>query len=158
MSMSRGILIAAAFLLLTAPAASAQQTITATGTAQVRPEPENRRNNASIRAAVREANERALPRAIANARARAAELATAAGVTLGPLLSISDAPLPGYPFAFSPQNGTFGNGRFCGRVPNFRTVVRNGVRRRVRARGTRRICRVPPQVNASVTLTFAVTS
>jgi hypothetical protein len=154
--MTRGLLIATALLLLTAPAAGAQQTITSTGVAQVRPEPQDRRSNASIRAAVEQAEEQALPRAIANARIHAAELAQAAGVTLGPLLSISDAPQFGYPFGYPGQTGTFGNGRFCGRVPRFRTVVRNGVRRRVRAPGTRRVCRVPPQVSASVSLTFAV--
>jgi hypothetical protein len=54
---------------------------------------------------------------------------------------------------YTGQTGTFGNGRFRGRVPNFRTVVRNGAGS---ARGSRTVCRVPSQLSASVSLTFAV--
>jgi uncharacterized protein YggE len=143
-----------------ASGAAAQQpatTLTASGSAQVKPEPQNRRSEASIRRAVDAANAEALPKAVADARGKAADLAAAAGLRLGPLVSISDAPANGFPFYF-PQNGTFGNGRFCGAVRNRRTVVRNGVPRRVPARGTHRVCRVPSQVVTSVSLTFSVTA
>jgi uncharacterized protein YggE len=137
-------------------AADAQSpTITATGQGEVKPEPKNRKLDVSIRKAVAVAHAAALPLAIADARANAAELATAAGLTLGPLVSIADAPQPGYPFVFSQQNGTFGNGHYCGKVRNFRTVVRNGARRRVIAKGTHTVCRVPADVYANVSLVFS---
>jgi hypothetical protein len=144
---------------LAAAPAHAQQpatTLTANGIGEAKPEPENRRSDASIRKAVAAANAKALPEAMASARAHAAELATAAGVTLGPLVSISDAPNNGY--GFFVQNGTFGNGHYCGKVRNTRTVVRNGARRRVATKGTHRVCRIPPEVYATVSLTFSVTT
>jgi uncharacterized protein DUF541 len=143
---------------LAAAPAHAQQpttTLTANGLGEAKPEPENRKSDRSIREAVAAANAKALPDAMANARAHAAELAAAAGVTLGPLVAIADAPNNGYPFFYG-QNGTFGNGHYCGQVRNTRTVVRNGVRRRVAAKGTHRVCRVPAEVYASVALTFSV--
>jgi hypothetical protein len=141
--------------LLAAPAYAQQPTLTANGSGQAKPAPEDRHSDASIRAAVDAANVAALPKAIADARAHAARLATAAGMTLGPLLSIADTPSNGYPFYYG-QNGTFGNGHFCGKVRNTKTVVRNGVRRRVAAKGTHRTCRVPAEVYAAVSLTFSV--
>jgi uncharacterized protein YggE len=143
--------------VLAAPAHAQQpaRTLTAAGIGQAKPKPENRRSDRSIRAAVAAANAKAVPEAMANARAHAAELATAAGVTLGPLISIADSPSNGYPFFYG-QNGTFGNGHYCGQVRNTKTVVRKGVRRRVAAKGTHRACRVPPQVYASVALTYTV--
>ena len=141
--------------LFATPAHAQQPTLTATGTGEAKPAPEDRHSDASIHAAVDAANVAALPKAIADARAHAARLATAAGMTLGPLLSIADTPNNGYPFYYG-QNGTFGNDHFCGKVRNTKTVVRNGVRRRVAAKGTHRICRVPPEVYATVSLTFSV--
>jgi uncharacterized protein YggE len=137
-------------------AANAQQpTITATGQGEVKPDPRNRKIDVSIRKAVEVAHAAALPLAMADARAKAAEMAAAAGLKLGALISIADAPQPGYPFGFSQQNGTFGNGHFCGKVRNFKTVVRNGARRRVVAKGAHTACRVPPEVYANVSLTFS---
>jgi hypothetical protein len=150
-------LIAAAVIVLAFPSAVSAQatppTLTATGAASAVPEPENRRSETSIRAAVEAAEASALPRAVADARAHATALAPAAGLTLGALVSISDTPTTPY-FSYGPL-GTFPNGRYCGQVRRTRTVVRNGVRRRVSA-GTRRLCRVPPQVVSSVQLTYAV--
>jgi hypothetical protein len=91
---------------------------------------------------------------MANAKAHAAELAAAAGVTLGPLISIADTPDGGY--GFYTLRGTFGNGHYCGKVRNTKVVVRNGVRRRVATKGTHRVCRVPPEIYATVSLTFSV--
>ena len=136
--------------------AEAQQpTITATGQGEGKPEPRNRKIDVSIRKSVEVAHAAALPLAIADARANAAELAAAAGLTLGPLVPVADAPQPGYPFIFTQQNGTFGNGHYCGKVRNFKTVVRNGARRRVAAKGTHTACRVPPEVYANVELVFS---
>ena len=144
--MSRIALLAVGLLLLVPAAASAQTpaTLTASGVGEADVSPADRNDEASIRAAVEAANAKALPLAIADARTRAAALATAAGVTLGPLVAISDSGQPNYgPFYLS--RGTFGNGRFCGQVRNTRVVVRDGRRRRVRAPGTHRVCRVPPE-------------
>ena len=152
-----GRLIALGAVMLAFPAAASGQatppTLTATGTASAVPDPANPRNESSIRAAVEAAEASALPRAVADARAHATALAAAAGLTLGGLISISDA--AANPYSFYGPVGTFPNGRYCGRVRRTRTVVRDGVRRRVPA-STRRVCRVPPQVVSSVQLTYAV--
>src|SRR3954453_20310628 len=122
--------IATALLGVAAPAASAQAppTITATGSATAKPDPSDRQSETSIREAVEAANAKALPKAIADAREHAGELATAAGLKLGPLVSVADGTANGYPFIYA--FGTFGNGHFCGQARNFHSVVRNGVRRR----------------------------
>lgn len=133
----------------------AAPTLTASGLAQAAPKPADPKSERSIREAVEAAEAAALPKAVAEAKTHAAALAAAAGLTLGPLLSISDAPVNGYPFYY--QLATFPDGHYCGNVRRTRTVVRNGVRRRVSA-GTRRVCRVPPQVFSSVALTFAVSA
>jgi uncharacterized protein YggE len=160
-----GIGVAVAALALAPAGAMAQQTtgspattLTASGTASIKPTPKDPHSDASIREAVKAASAKALPLAVADARTEASALAAAAGVQLGGLLSISDVPAPGYPFLFSPQNGTFGNGHFCGRQRNFKTVItKNGARRRVLLKGTHTVCRVPPSVQESVSLTYAVT-
>jgi hypothetical protein len=151
-------LIAAGALAAIPSSAAAQApatTLTATGSADVAPDPQNRRSETSIRRAVEEAEAAALPRAVSDAREHAARLAAAAGLRLGPLISIADAPANAFPFYYG-QVGRFPDGRFCGTVRRTRTVVRNGVRRRVSA-GTRRVCRVPGRVFAAVQLTYAVT-
>jgi uncharacterized protein YggE len=150
---------AVALAAMIAPsAASAQQpaTLTASGSAQVKPDLDNRKSEASIRQAVELAETEALPKAIAEARDRANKLAAAAGVKLGALVSISDAPAAGYPIFYYGQYGTFGNGKFCGQVRNTKFVVRDGRRRRVATKGTHKVCRVPPQVQASASITFAI--
>ncbi|QEC50396.1 DUF541 domain-containing protein [Baekduia soli] len=147
-----------------APGAMAQQaatpagpTITANGTATVKPVPVDAHDDASIAKSVKVAAAKALPLAVADARTHAAALAGAAGLQLGALVSISDAAQPGYPFFYSPQNGTFGNGHFCGQVRKTKTVVRkDGTRRRVVLKGTHKVCRVPSSVSAGVALTYAV--
>jgi uncharacterized protein YggE len=152
-------LIAAGAVVLAFPAGALAQatppTLTASGTASAVPEPDNRRSETSIRAAVEAAEADALPRAVADARTHATALAAAAGLTLGALISISDAAPTSPYFSFYGPLGTFANGRYCGQVRRTRTVVRDGVRRRVSA-GTRRVCRIPPQVLSSVQLTYAV--
>ena len=126
------------------------QTLTANGTGEADVTPADADDEASIRAAVDAANAEALPLAIADARKNAAALAAAAGVTLGPMVSIQGG--GSYPFG-----GSFGPGKFCGDVPNRKTVVRNGRRRSVRVKGTHRVCRVPREIYSSVQLTFSIT-
>lgn len=62
-------------LAAASPARAQQPTITANGSAEVKPEPANRENNGSIRKAVALAQTQALPLAIDAARAHAQELA-----------------------------------------------------------------------------------
>lgn len=140
-----------------APAAQAQTpaTLSASGVAEATVKPENRNSETSIRAAVDAARAQALPKAVTKAKANALSLATAAGVTLGALVSITDA--AGQPNYFSPYGyGSFGVDRYCGQIPNYKTVVRDGRRRRVRVKGTHRVCRVPPRISATATVTFAI--
>jgi uncharacterized protein YggE len=150
---------AAALCLAVAPAAQAQdRTIVAGGTGQVTVTPKDRKSNDSIAAAVKNAYAAALPKAIADAREEAGELATAAGVTLGPLVTVSNvAAQPFYGGFFAgPEVGTFGPGKFCGtvRTPIVHTT-RSG-RRRVVGTRSRHTCRVPSTITRSVTLTFAI--
>lgn len=133
-------------------------TITVTGSATVKPKPENRKSSTSIAAAVEAAEQAAVPLALTDGRTRATELARLAGMTLGSLLAIADAPASPYGY-FGPfgQEGTFGPGRYCGtvRTPVFRTT-KSGRRKVVRFR-KRHTCRVPTRVSASFTMTFAAT-
>ena len=157
MSKSMSLVAVAFALLLTAPVAQAQtpSTLSSTGVGQADVKPEDRKSEASIREALRAARAEALPIAIADAKRKAQELATAAGVTLGAMVALSDSAGPGTfygPYSY----GSFGYDKYCGRVPNYRTVTRDGRRRRVRVKGTHRVCRFPSTIVASATLTFAI--
>jgi orotidine-5'-phosphate decarboxylase len=94
----------------------------------------------------------------AAAREAATRLAAASGLTLGGIVSVSDAPV--VPFYYGPYyayTGTFGPGKFCGRI-------RTPIRRRTasgRLRFTGRFrshfgCRIPSEVSQTVSATFAV--
>jgi hypothetical protein len=154
MSLTPTACAAAMLCLAVAPAAARAQdrTIVAGGTGQVTVTHNDRKSNDSIAAAVKKAYDAALPKAIADAREEAGELATAAGVTLGPLVTVSNvAAQPFYGGIFAgPELGTFGPGKFCGTV-RIRTRTHNGTRTR-----TRHTCRVPSTITRAVTLTFAI--
>jgi uncharacterized protein YggE len=148
---------AALALAVAAPTASAQdRTLVSTGVGQVKVEPKNRKDNASIAAAVDAAYASALPKAIADAREDAADLAKAAGVTLGELLTISNAPAQPFYGPFFTPLGTFGPGKFCGNVRTAVVKTDKSGRRRVTRFRTRHTCRVPSNVTRNVTLTFAI--
>jgi len=132
-----------------------ERSVSAQGAASVKvTAPSDRKHEAPIRAAVEAAEHKAVPRALADARDKATELAQLAGLTLGPIVSISDAPTSIYGPFFG-FYGTFGPDRFCGTI---RTAVfktnKAGKRVRVGSR-TRHTCRVPPTVTSTVTVTFA---
>ncbi|HEY6888117.1 MAG TPA: hypothetical protein VI300_10070, partial [Solirubrobacter sp.] len=148
------VVLAAALLPAAASAQAPATTLTAAGTGQSAPKPDDRKSESSIREAVEAAEAAALPKAVVEAKSHAVALAAAAGLTLGALISISDAPSTSFPFYYGLPG--FPNGHYCGNVRRFKTVVRNGKRRRVSA-GTHRVCRIPPQVVSSVQLTYAVT-
>jgi len=139
-------------------ATTAPNTITVTGTGEVKPKPADPKSNDSIAKAVEEAAAAATPLAIADGRVRATTLAQLAGLTLGPLLAIAET--TNSPFGyFGPfgQQGTFGPGRFCGTIRSSRLVkTKSGKRKRVVR--TRQGCRVPREIYASLTMTFASTA
>ena len=113
-----------------------ERTVAAQGAASVKvSRPRTARTRAPIHAAVEAAEAKALPRAIADARAKAAELARLSGLTLGPIVAISDAPTSPYG-PFIGFYGRFGPDRFCGTVRTtvFKTDKTTGKRMRV---GTR---------------------
>jgi uncharacterized protein YggE len=169
MSARRSVPLAAAALaaaLLAAPAAHAQapapaRTITAIAAGRARVNRDVAQNSKAIAAAVEAARNRAIPLAIANAREEAERLAAAAGLTLGPLMAVSEpqpSPIFGGPVgAAYGAEGTFGPGRFCG-------GIRTPIRRRIatgQLRSTGRFrshfgCRAPSDVTQTVSATFAV--
>lgn len=154
-------LVAAAVLVPAAEAQAPAKSVTTVGAASVSVKPADRKSNASIKAAVDAADASARPKAIANARERAGELAQSAGLTLGAITSVSEA--PAVPFYFGPYGaayglqGTFGPGKFCGvtRTSHLKRLS-NGQTRRVLGK-RHRVCRIPPNVTVSVTVTFAAT-
>jgi hypothetical protein len=158
MSLSRCVIAVLVSALLPVCAAHAQapaRTVEAQGAVSVKvTAPSDKKHEAPIRAAVEAAEAKALPRAIDAARAHAADLARLSGLTLGAIVSISDAPSSPYGPFFG-FYGTFGPDRFCGTI---RTSVlkrdKNGKRHRVLG-PSHRVCRVPRTVTSTVTVTFA---
>jgi hypothetical protein len=137
-----------------------QRTLVAVGTGTITVTPRDREDNASIVAAVKKAGTKALPAAIGDARRQAADLAAAGGVTLGPLVSLSNSAAPyGGGFYYGPIypiTGSFGPGKFCGKVRSRSSHVGPDGKRVFGKVHTRRVCRVPSVVQRSVQLTFAL--
>ena len=169
MPVRRSVPVAAAVAvaaLLTAPVAEGQapaptRTITAIAAGRVTVDRDGlAQNSKAIGAAVEAARDKAIPQAIAKAREEAQRLAAAGGLTLGPLLSVSE-PEPS-PFFGGPvgaaygAEGTFGPGKFCGTI---RTPVRRrNAQGRLVSTGRFRShfgCRVPSEVAQTVSATFA---
>lgn len=149
----------AGLVLALAPAAAAQdRTVTATGTGQVKVTPADRDSNDSIAAAADKAYAAALPKAIADGREDAQALAAASGLTLGELLSVSDAPVAPYygPFGAGAPLGTFGPGKFCGKIRQPVVKRTKSGARKIVGHRTRRTCRVPPFELRQITMTFAI--
>jgi hypothetical protein len=135
---------------------AAGQTVTATGMSQVRVTPTNRKNNASIVAAVAAARQAGIAGAINDARANAERYATAVGLTLGSVISVSDAQTAfGYygPFG-GPFGGSFGPNQYCGTIRQGRIKVIKGRRRFVLGKKVRR-CFVPGFEDTTLTLTYS---
>jgi uncharacterized protein YggE len=163
MSRSRSSCLVASMAIWMLGASSAQaqstapeRTVAAQGAASVTViKPEDRTHERPIHAAVEAAEAKALPRAIADARSKAAELARLAGLTLGPIVSITDAPTSPYG-PFIGFYGRFGPDRFCGtvRTPVFKKSKTTGKRVRVGTR-SRHTCQIPSTVVSTVTVTFA---
>jgi Protein of unknown function (DUF541) len=153
-----GCLAAVAGAQAPAPAAAPQRTLVAVGTGTVKVTPKDRNDNASIAAAVDAAEAKALPAALTDAREQAAELAKAAGVTLGAVVSLSNAPTTGGGFfgPYYPVGGTFGPGKYCGTIRTRSSRIGKDGKRHFGKLRSRRVCRVPASVQRSVQLTFAL--
>ena len=135
------------------PADPAANTVVATASTQARVVPPARRSDATIERAMRTARMRAIPAALEAAREEAAALAAAAGLRAGAAVGIRR---DGSPLGYWDQDsGRFGPGRWCGRIPRGRRVVRNadGTTRRVSR--FRHGCPVPKSATIRVTVTFA---
>jgi len=139
------------------PAPAPDHTLVAVGTGTAAVTPHDRKSNASILAAVRRADAKALPLAVADARADAAQLAAATGVTLGPLVSVSNSPNTGPFFGpYLPTTGTFGPNKFCGNVRTRSVKIDRAGKRHFGPFRTHRTCRVPTTSQRAVQLTFAL--
>jgi Protein of unknown function (DUF541) len=145
-SRRRCLVASAAICVLSASAAHAQapapeRTVAAQGVASVKVvAPKDRTHEGPIRAAVEAAEAKALPHAMAAAREKATAMARLSGLTLGAIVSISDAQTSPYgPFG-SGFYGTFGPDRFCGTVRTsvFKTDKTTGKRKRVGTRAHHR--------------------
>ena len=141
-------------LVLAAPAIAAPgSTVTATGTGQARVKPSNRHSNASIVAAYAAARKASIAGAIGEAHEYALDYARSAGLTLGPVMSVSDAQTNGYygPGAFF---GPFGPNRFCGtlRQP---IIKRTGHRVKIVRFKTVHRCIVPAFAFTTLSVTYS---
>jgi hypothetical protein len=153
--------LAALILAVPAVAGAQAQSVTATGSAEVKVVPTDRHSNASIASAVAAAEQKAVPGAMSAARAKALLYAQNAGLTLGSVLSVSDASSNGGPFLIGPFGGggdvgPFGPGKYCGTV---RRPVFKRVGKRVKVIRVKRahICQVPPYASSTLTVTYSAT-
>jgi hypothetical protein len=115
--------------------------------------PTNPNSSASISAAVDRARKAGISSALADAREYALDYARAASLTLGAVVSVSDAQSNGG-FYGPGFYGPFGPNQFCGRVPQpiFKKV--GGKRKRVGVKLVHR-CFVPPFEITTLTVTYS---
>jgi|GEM_PF-2709252 len=125
-----------------APAEDGRE-VRSSGAAEVPVEPSDGNSDRSIKQAIAKARDAATREAVATAFVNAKVAAKAAGLQLGPLVSVAETPpapyLPGpfyAPFFSDPALGTWAPGVFCG-------VARRPVLRRDRGTGRLKIVRVP---------------
>jgi hypothetical protein len=147
-------------LLMAAPAVADQsKSVTATGVGTAKVVPKDRKSNASIAQAVDVARKAGIKGALSEAREYGQLYATAAGLKLGAVLSVSDAQsqsFGGYgPFG-GPFYGPFGPNRYCGTVPRPVFKVVNGKRKVVATKRVHR-CFVPSFEATTLTVTYAAT-
>lgn len=127
--------------------------ISAIGSVAVRVPTDTRRTQTAISRAVAAANEQAVPRAVKAATQRARAMAVASGLRLGAIYGV--APETSGSYAWSAEPGTFGPGRYCGRVRRFAGFRILSTGRRARRYRRARSCRAPGEVIVSLTVTFA---
>jgi hypothetical protein len=96
-----------------ATGADGAREVSAYGEAWARARPRDPRGNRSIRRALFGARAAVTPRAARAAVSNARRAASAAGLELGPIVSIAQ---PAEPYFYDPALGTFGPGRYCAKV------------------------------------------
>lgn len=160
--MSRGlaVLLSSCVVALSAaaPAIAAQtSSVTATGTGQARVLPKDRHSNSSIQTAYEAARKAAIASAISDAHGYALDYARSVGLTLGPVLSVSDQQTSGfYGPGSQPFLGPFGPGKFCGTL---RQPIVRRVKNRQKVIGIKKVhrCIVPAFAYTTLTLTYSAT-
>lgn len=157
---SLGLMSVAAALFVAAPALADQaKSVTATGVGVAKVVPKNRHSNSSIATAVELAKEKGIADAIELARERAVEYAAETGLTLGPVISVSDVQSNGvgYP-GFGPFGpfGPFPPNHYCGTVrqPVFKVVAG---RRTLKSVKRVHRCFVPAFESSTMTVTYSAT-
>lgn len=149
------ILLGAAPAIAQTTESQAAPSITATGTAQARVLPKNRHSNASIAAAVDRARKASIAGALRQAHEYAEDYAQAVGLTLGSVISVSDAANPFYGAGPYAVIGPFGPGQYCGTVEQ---VVGKPVKgQKVKLRKVHR-CIVPRYASSTLTVTYSASS
>jgi hypothetical protein len=149
-------LVAGCLVLAAVPAAAAAAagTVTATGTGERAVHPMNRHDNASIVSAYDAARQAAIGGALTDAHTNALAYAKGVGLTLGPVVSVSDA--QNSPF-YGPGEfvGPFGPNQFCGTVR--RAILKKEKNGRRKVVGTKKVhrCIVPSFASVSLTVTYA---
>lgn len=150
--------IVAALTLAMPAVADAASSVTATGMAEAKVVPTNRHSSASIAAAIAAAQKQAVPGALKAARANALLYAQSAGLTLGAVTAVSDAPTGGFygPYGFGITIGPFGPGKYCGtqRRPVFKRV---GNREKVVRFRKVYACYVPRFASSTLMVTYSAT-
>jgi hypothetical protein len=156
--------IAAALVGATPALADTPKSVTATGTGVVNVAPKNRNSESSIAAAVDAARKAGIEGAIKEAHEYALTYAQAVGLTLGAVISVSDAQNsnfygPGGPFGFY---GPFGPNQYCGTLrepvgkPLRRPVGKLVHHRPVHFKKVHR-CFVPQSEATTLTVTYSAT-
>lgn len=161
--MRRGVLGAAVIALLmgTTPAiaqptaSSTAQTVTATGTAETRVVPKNRHSNASIAAAVDRARRASIAGALKQSHEYALDYAKAVGLTLGSVVSVSDAQSGFYGPGPIATIGPFGPDQYCGTIQQL--VGRPAKGQKPTFKKVHR-CFVPRFAYESLTVTYSASS
>jgi hypothetical protein len=154
-----GVALALALAAAAVPAfADTSKSVTATGTATVRVKPANRHSNASIRAAVHAAQLAGVKGAIADSKEYAEQYASAAGMTLGSIVGVSDVVSRAYPFGpFYVNGGPFGPNQYCGtlHIPVIKRLKHHRIKV-VRFRKVHR-CVVPFSETTTLAVTYSAT-
>lgn len=127
--------------------------ISAIGSVAVRVPRDTPRTQRAISRAVAAAGDQAVPRAIKAATRRARAMAAASGLRLGAIYGVAPETSGGY--AWSAEAGTFGPGRYCGRVRRSAGSRILSTGRRARRYRSTWSCRRPREVTVSLTVTFA---
>jgi uncharacterized protein YggE len=152
-------LVAGCMVLAAVPAAAAAaapDTVTATGTGERAVHPKNRHDNASIVSAYDAARQAAIGGALKDARTSALAYAKGVGLTLGSVVSVSDA--DNSPF-YGPGEfvGPFGPNQFCGTLRQ--AILKKEKNGRRKVVGTKKVhrCIVPSFASISLTVTYSAT-